>query len=73
MKENVIIGRLIPARYDITEEGREKLGVAELDKMFDTAQLPDSPPPPALEDGSDISILDSDIDGLEEPQGIIEE
>ncbi len=73
LKENVIIGRLIPARYDITEEGREKLGVAELDKMFDTAQLPDSPPPPALEDGSDISILDSDINGLEEPQGIIEE
>ena len=73
LKENVIIGRLIPARYDITEEGREKLGVAELDKMFDTAQLPDSPPPPALEDGSDISILDSDINGLEEPQEIIEE
>ena len=73
LKENVITGRLIPARYDITEEGREKLGVAELDKMFDTAQLPDSPPPPALEDGSDISILDSDINGLEEPQGIIEE
>jgi len=73
LKENVIIGRLIPARYDITEEGREKLGVAELDKMFDTEQLPESPPPPALEDGSEISILGNDIDGLEEPQGIKEE
>ena len=39
LKENVIIGRLIPARYDITEEGREKLGVAELDKMIDIAEV----------------------------------
>ena len=73
LKENVIIGRLIPARYDLTEEGREKLGVAELDKLFETEQLPESPPPPALEDGSEISILDSDIDTLEEPQEITEE
>ena len=29
LKENVIIGSLIPARYDLTEEGREKLGLNE--------------------------------------------
>jgi len=29
LKENVIIGRLIPARLDQTSEGRERLGVAE--------------------------------------------
>ena len=29
LKENVIIGRLIPARFDISEEGRERLGLAE--------------------------------------------
>ena len=27
LKENVIIGRLIPARFDLTEEGRERLGL----------------------------------------------
>ncbi len=27
LKENVIIGRLIPARMDMTEEGRERLGI----------------------------------------------
>ena len=30
LKENVIIGRLIPARYDMSEEGRERLGLDEL-------------------------------------------
>jgi DNA-directed RNA polymerase subunit beta' len=29
LKENVIIGRLIPARLDLTAEGRERLGVKE--------------------------------------------
>jgi DNA-directed RNA polymerase subunit beta' len=29
LKENVIIGRLIPARLDLSEEGRELLGLAE--------------------------------------------
>ena len=31
LKENVIIGRLIPARLDLSEEGRELLGIAEVD------------------------------------------
>ncbi len=30
LKENVIIGRLIPARLDTSSEGREKLGIDEL-------------------------------------------
>ena len=32
LKENVIIGRLIPARLDQSEEGREKLGLHELEE-----------------------------------------
>ena len=32
LKENVIIGRLIPARFDVSEEGRERLGIAEIEK-----------------------------------------
>ena len=35
LKENVIIGRLIPARLDQSEEGRERLGIDE---------LPEAPP-----------------------------
>ncbi|MDP3062129.1 MAG: DNA-directed RNA polymerase subunit beta' [Chloroflexota bacterium] len=31
LKENVIIGRLIPARFDASQEGRDRLGVAELE------------------------------------------
>ena len=49
LKENVIIGRLIPARYDTTEEGREKLGVAELESMLTLEEIPDSPPPPEMD------------------------
>ena len=29
LKENVIIGRLIPARFDLTDEGRDRLGLEE--------------------------------------------
>ena len=32
LKENVIIGRLIPARLDVSEEGRRRLGLDELDE-----------------------------------------
>jgi DNA-directed RNA polymerase subunit beta' len=35
LKENVIIGRLIPARLDRTEEGRKKLGMDELPAHVD--------------------------------------
>ena len=30
MKENVIIGRLIPARLDKSDEGRDRLGIDEI-------------------------------------------
>ena len=40
---------MIPARYDTTEEGREKLGVAELESMLSLEEIPDSPPPPEMD------------------------
>ena len=33
LKENVIIGRLIPARLDLSEEGRERLGVPDPEEI----------------------------------------
>ena len=33
LKENVIIGRLIPARLDVSAEGRERLGLDELEHL----------------------------------------
>jgi hypothetical protein len=33
LKENVIIGRLIPARFDLSEEGRQRLGLDELERQ----------------------------------------
>ena len=47
LKENVIIGRLIPARYDISEEGREILGLDELDsqKIGSASPLSEAPFP----------------------------
>jgi DNA-directed RNA polymerase subunit beta' len=35
LKENVIIGRLIPARLDVSEEGRKLLGLPELPQPID--------------------------------------
>jgi len=61
LKENVIIGRLIPARYDNTEEGKEKLGLDELESIFELEEMPESPPPPQIEDENGILSLVSDI------------
>ena len=71
LKENVIIGRLIPARLDQSEEGRERLGIDE---------LPEASPEimPGLPDevlfGMDQPLgepifMDGPV-GLPEPQGV---
>ena len=39
LKENVIIGRLIPARFDISEEGRERLGLEDGDRLAPVGAL----------------------------------
>ena len=71
LKENVIIGRLIPARYDTTEEGREKLGVAELESMLSIDEIPDSPPPPEI-DGETLSWETIQADQEKESEEITE-
>ena len=71
LKENVIIGRLIPARYDTTEEGREKLGVAELESMLSIDTIPDSPPPPEI-DGETLSWETIQTDQEKESEEITE-
>ena len=56
LKENVIIGRLIPARFDMSEEGRKRLGLDELEKrkpvglMAGSQALEEGPAPDLLED-----------------------
>jgi DNA-directed RNA polymerase subunit beta' len=56
LKENVIIGRLIPARYDNTEEGKAKLGIESLNELINLNEIPDSPPPPEFEDPNENMI-----------------
>jgi len=46
LKENVIIGRLIPARLDVSEEGRELLGI------------PHPEPAVLIEESADAELLD---------------
>jgi len=60
LKENVIIGRLIPARFDETEEGRAKLG---LDKLDNELNLLDNPDFDTLnsENGLNSDITDNDV------------
>ena len=52
LKENVIIGRLIPARFDLSEEGRARLGLDEF-RREPVGVLPipldEEPPPVELE------------------------
>ena len=40
LKENVIIGRLIPARFDMSEEGKERLGLEEAEMLEPVGGLP---------------------------------
>ena len=48
LKENVIIGRLIPARFDLSEEGRKRLGLDEFSRnaagVLSTAGDEETPP-----------------------------
>jgi DNA-directed RNA polymerase subunit beta' len=54
LKENVIIGRLIPARFEISDEGRERLGREELEAL-------ERPPEPEwLQEGEVEQILGED-------------
>ncbi len=48
LKENVIIGRLIPARFDLTKEGRERLGINELEPDPEPAAFPTDTPEPVV-------------------------
>ena len=61
LKENVIIGRLIPARLDVSGEGRKLLG------------LPDPPEPGLQADGGmadvDLMNLMADLPGVETEEG----
>jgi DNA-directed RNA polymerase subunit beta' len=47
LKENVIIGRLIPARFDLSEEGRQRLGLDEIEEKEPVGLLTG----PLLEEG----------------------
>ena len=57
LKENVIIGRLIPARFDISEEGRERLGLEDHDAYEPMGALA-APLAPAVPDWDDIPDAD---------------
>ena len=56
----MIIGRLIPARFDETEEGRAKLG---LDKSDNELNLLDNPDFETMnpENGLNSDIIDNDV------------
>ena len=58
LKENVIIGRLIPARLDKSEEGYEKLGFGKLKGLHDEENSisEDSDPNIGLNDDSTAKI-----------------
>jgi DNA-directed RNA polymerase subunit beta' len=55
LKENVIIGRLIPARFDLSEEGRDRLG---LDDEQQTELVPINTRPIAVGQGASTILVD---------------
>jgi DNA-directed RNA polymerase subunit beta' len=66
LKENVIIGRLIPARYELSEEGRERLGIKQLEELERQQREP-----AWLEEGEAERLLSEEqaLLGKEFPQG----
>mgnify|MGYP002639676254 CR=1 FL=1 len=60
LKENVIIGRLIPARLDLSPEGRELLGITQAEALAVAGE----PPEP-----EDLTNLMMDYPGAEVPIG----
>ena len=58
LKENVIIGRLIPARLDVSEEGRQLLGLPESSFATNAAVVDDGE-----NDVADLAQLIEDIPG----------
>ena len=50
LKENVIIGRLIPARLDRSEEGRKKLGLDTIKHRIEGTLTGTTQAPPSFED-----------------------
>jgi DNA-directed RNA polymerase subunit beta' len=64
LKENVIIGRLVPARIDLTEEGRKRLGLDELAAVAAVVPAPPGEESPVsaealslLEEESSLTLL----------------
>ncbi len=78
LKENVIIGRLIPARLDHSEEGRKLLGIMEPAESsapvdvgeYDYASLA-AGLPGAAENENDASRLDFSLDDEEEDDDLL--
>ena len=63
LKENVIIGRLIPARFDLSEEGRQQLGLDEI--AAERASLKEAAAAAALEGRqSPFEVEESQYTGL---------
>ncbi|MDA1278997.1 MAG: DNA-directed RNA polymerase subunit beta' [Chloroflexi bacterium] len=67
LKENVIIGRLIPARLDLSAEGRERLGIKEGDRI--DGQLTGFTQAPATFEEALKAIGGSDLLGIDDDYG----
>ena len=86
LKENVIIGRLIPARLEVSDEGRRRLNWSDLEKKREAVQLRTEQrrmreaelstslyqrlPRGDGAPGFDGGIMDSDMSRYEEPTAI---
>jgi DNA-directed RNA polymerase subunit beta' len=67
LKENVIIGRLIPARFDLTEEGRERLGLEEHEDEQQLVGVRTSPIERSSQYGSDEELEGGFLGELRRP------